>query len=51
MLYLLTCDTENCLFLVNICFVAPSQFALYMHNTKMYTQGILVSVQPNFIIQ
>ena len=43
----MTCGIENCLFLVNICFVAPSQFALYMHNTKMYTQGILVSVQPN----
>ena len=38
----MTCGNENCLFLVNICFVAPSQ-----HNTKMYTQGILVSVQPN----
>ena len=43
----MTCGIENCLVLVNICFVAPSQFALYMHNTKMYTQGILVSVQPN----
>ena len=49
--YYMTCDIQNCLFLVNICFVAPSQFALYMHNTKMYRQGILVSVQPNFIIQ
>ena len=23
-------DIQNCLFSVNICFVAPSQFALYM---------------------
>ena len=44
----MTCAIENCLFLVNIsCFGAPSQCALYMNNTKMYTQGILVSVQPN----
>ena len=39
----MTCDIQNCLFLLNICSVAPSQFALYMYNTKMYTQGILVS--------
>ena len=43
----MTCGIQNCLFLVNICFVAPSQFALYILNAKMYTQGILVSVQPN----
>ena len=47
----MTCDIQNCLLLVSIWFVAPSQFALYMHNTKMCAEGILVSVQPNFIIQ
>ena len=46
----MTCDFQNCLFLENICFVAPSQFALYMHNAKMYAHGILVNVQLNFII-
>ena len=47
----MTFDIQNCLLLVNVCFVAPSQFTLYMHKTKMYTQGMLVNVQPNFIIQ
>ena len=37
----MTCDIQHCLFLVNICFVAPFQSALYMHNTKVYTQGVL----------
>ena len=46
----MTCDIQNCI-LGEYMLCCTSQFALYMHNTKMYTQGILVRVQPNFIIQ
>ena len=47
----MTCDIQNCLFLVNACFVEPSQFTLYMYNTKRYAQGMLVSVKSNLIVQ